>query len=231
MMIGISQPTFMPWIGYFAFLDKIDKLIFLDDVQFDKRSWQQRNYIKLNKEKSLLTISVKSKGKFDQKISDVEIIYDKNLDLIKKKIFFAYNKAKYYKNYNNEIFDILDKKYTYLSELNIELIKHFTRILNLNTDFDYSSNYSLNFKKENLIFELCKKNNCKEYLSTLGSKQYLESLNTIPETNIKILYFDYKDTIYNQLSGNFISKLSILDLLFNEGSNSINIIRQGFRII
>ena len=85
----------------------------------------------VNKEKSLLTISVKSKGKFDQKISDVEIIYDKNLDLIKKKIFFAYNKAKYYKNYNNEIFDILDKKYTYLSELNIELIKHFTRILNL----------------------------------------------------------------------------------------------------
>ena len=48
MLLGISQPTFFPWIGYFAFLDKIQKIIFLDDVQFEKRSWQQRNYIKIN---------------------------------------------------------------------------------------------------------------------------------------------------------------------------------------
>ena len=67
MLLGITQPTFLPWIGYFAFLDKIQKLIFLDNVQFEKRSWQQRNYICLNGQKHLMTISVKSKGKFNQK--------------------------------------------------------------------------------------------------------------------------------------------------------------------
>ena len=67
MLLGISQPTFMPWIGYFAFLDKIDNLVFLDSVQFEKRSWQQRNNIRLNNQKYLLTLPVKSKGKFFSK--------------------------------------------------------------------------------------------------------------------------------------------------------------------
>ena len=99
MLLGISQPTFLPWIGYFAFLDKIDKIIFLDNVQFKKRSWQQRNNIKLNGQKKFLSISVKSKGKFDQKISEVEILHDKNIELIKKQIYFEYKKAKYFKDY------------------------------------------------------------------------------------------------------------------------------------
>ena len=231
MLLGISQPTFMPWVGNFAFLDKIDKLIFLDNVQFEKRSWQQRNNIKLNCQKHLLTISVKSKGKFNQKISEVEILYDKNLELIKKKIYHSYNKAPYFKDYYKDICDIIDKKYVFLSELNIELIKFFTNSLNIKIDFDCSSNYPDNFKKEKLIFEICKLNKCTQYLTTIGSKNYLEKFNAIPETNIKISYFEYEDLKYRQMGKNFIPKLSIIDLLFNEGKNSINILREGFKII
>ena len=231
MLLGISQPTFLPWIGYFSFLDKIDKLIFLDNVQFEKRSWQQRNYIKLNGQKKFLTISVKSKGKFDQKISEVEILHDKNIELIKKQIFYAYKKASYFNDYYDSICEILDKKHNYLLELNIELIKFFIEVLDIKTNFDYSSNYSLNLKKEKLIFELCKLNNCKQYLTTIGSKNYLEDSDKIAETNIKIFYFEYENIKYSQLDNNFISKLSILDLLFNEGVNSINVIRKGFKLI
>jgi hypothetical protein len=231
MLLGISQPTFFPWIGYFSFVDKIDKLIFLDNVQVEKRSWQQRNYIKLNSQKKFLTISVKSKGKFHQKISEVEILHDKNIELIKKQIFYAYKKARYFKKYYNSICEILDKKHNYLLELNIELIKFFTEALDINLKFEYSSNYSLNLKKEKLIFKLCNLNNCEQYLTTIGSKNYLESSKKISDNNIKISYFEYEDVRYNQLDNNFISKLSILDLLFNEGTNSINIIQKGFKLI
>ena len=229
-MLGISQPTFFPWIGYFSFLDRINKLIFLDDVQFAKRSWQQRNNIKLNGQKQLLTISVKSKGKFNQKISEVEIIYDKNLEQIKKRIFYAYKDTNYFKNYYECICSILDKKHTHLSELNIDLIKFFIKALNIKIDFDYSSKYLLDLNKEKLIFELCKLNDCTQYLTTIGSKDYLEGFQVIPETNIKISYFEYQDIQYKQLYKNFIPKLSILDLLFNEGNNSIDIIRKGFKL-
>ncbi len=231
MLLGISQPTFMPWIGYFGFLDKIDKLIFLDDVQFERRSWQQRNNIKLNGQKNFLTISVKSKGKFSQKISEVEILHDKNIDLIKKQLFYAYKKANFFNDYYQNILNILDKKHTHLSKLNIDLIKFFTEALKIEINFDYSSNYSLNLKKEKLIFELCKLNDCSQYLTTVGSKDYLKDFQVIPKTNIKISYFEYEDIKYNQLDENFIPKLSILDLLFHEGANSINIIRKGFKLI
>ena len=68
-------------------------------------------------------------------------------------------------------------------------------------------------------------------MTTIGSKDYLEGFEVIPKTNIKISYFLYEDIKYNQLDENFIPKLSILDLLFHEGTNSINIIRKGFKLI
>ena len=70
---GIMQPTYLPWIGYFKMIQSCDNFIFLDSVQFDKRSWQQRNYIRGNSDKILLSIPVLSKGRFHQKINQVSI--------------------------------------------------------------------------------------------------------------------------------------------------------------
>ena len=71
--IAIMQPTFLPWLGYFSLIKKVDKFIFLDSVQFNKRSWQQRNKIKNNTKSMYLTVPVLSKNKFDQKISETKI--------------------------------------------------------------------------------------------------------------------------------------------------------------
>ena len=86
MKLAISQPTFLPWAGYFSLIDYVDHFIFLDDVQFEKRSWQQRNYISLDKKKFLLTVPVISKGKRFQNINEV-LILKENLDKILKTIF------------------------------------------------------------------------------------------------------------------------------------------------
>ena len=71
MIIGISQPTFIPWYGYFGLIEYVDEFIFLDHVQFDRRSWQQRNYIKIKNEKKLLTIPTIKENRDNQKILDV----------------------------------------------------------------------------------------------------------------------------------------------------------------
>lgn len=63
MKIAISQPTFLPWAGYIGLIDYVDKFIFLDNVQFEKRSWHQRNNIKVNNQRYLVTIPVYSKKK------------------------------------------------------------------------------------------------------------------------------------------------------------------------
>ena len=82
MIIGAMQPHFMPGIGYFALMKNVDQFVILDDVQFDKRSWQQRNYFFLNKKENFLTVPVLSKGSFHQKINEVKI--NKDTDYISK---------------------------------------------------------------------------------------------------------------------------------------------------
>ena len=64
MIIGISQPTFLPWCGSISLIDYVDEIVFLDNVQFDKRSWQQRNNIKTNTGVLTLTVPVVSKNLF-----------------------------------------------------------------------------------------------------------------------------------------------------------------------
>ena len=76
--VAIMQPTYLPWLGYFDLIDRSDIFVFLNSVQFDKRSWQQRNRIKTPNGELMLTVPVLTKGKFKQKIYDVEIDKSKN---------------------------------------------------------------------------------------------------------------------------------------------------------
>ena len=78
MNIAATQPTFLPYPGYFSLMDIVDELVIMDNIQFDSRSWQQRNYILFNNEKTLLTIPVLKKNKSHQKISEVCIDKSKN---------------------------------------------------------------------------------------------------------------------------------------------------------
>ena len=75
MIIAIIQPTFLPWCGYMSLIEYVDEVVFLDNVQFDKRSWQQRNKIKTANGTLTLTVPVITKNLFNQHIKDVKIDY------------------------------------------------------------------------------------------------------------------------------------------------------------
>ena len=78
--------------------------------------------------------------------------------------------------------------------------------------------------------DICVKKKCSTYFSTVGSKKYFQDLKTFPKSDIKIKYFQFKDAKYLQCYDNFTPKLSIIDLLFNLGPDSINYIRNNFFI-
>ena len=233
MKIAISQPTFLPWQGYFALIDYVDEFIFLDNVQFIKRSWMQRNKIKSNNKELLLSIPVKTKGKRFQNIKEVEINhehYDSNKVL--KTLYNNYKKSKYFENYIQAIQRVFLENKVYLCNLNINLIKIISKQIGIKTNFLSSSDLiSENFKKIELLSQICKRRNAENYISTLGSKVYLDDLNKFPGTDISINYFEYKHEKYNQIKKNFISFLSIVDLLFNEGPNTITMLRENFKIL
>ena len=116
----------MPWSGYFALMNAVDHFVFLDDVQFDKRSWQQRNKIKTEAGEKFLTLSVLTKGRFSQKINTVELTEFKKVGQKHlKTISHAYSKSKYFKI----VFPLIEREYTAnytnLCEFNINLIQQF----------------------------------------------------------------------------------------------------------
>jgi hypothetical protein len=231
MRIGISQPTFIPWYGYFGLLDYVDEFIFLTDVQFEARSWQQRNYIKFNDEKIFLTVPVLKKKKNHQKIYEVKINKEDNyIQKFIKTIEQSYRKSPYYSSYSKDIFNIISSNTDNLVDLNMNLIKYFCNILNINTKITNSIDLGLQNKKEDLIKEICKIKKCNEYISTTGAKEYLKDKFFFDNTSIKIRYFTINNFLYNQLGKKFIEKLSILDILFNEGPNTLNIIKKNFLI-
>ena len=225
MKIAIMQPTFLPWIGYFSMISKVDTFVILDNVQFDKRSWQQRNKIKSFDKFQYLTVPVKSKGLFNQHIREVEInIEEDYISKHKKTITNLYSKSKYFNKFSSNIFNIYNENFKFLIDLNMKFISYFCNYLNINTNIIYSSKLQVEGKKEHLILNICKYLKSDHYLSPIGSKNYIQRNNLFDDNNITLQYFEYNHPIYNQLYNDFIPYLSIIDLVFNEGDRSKNFI-------
>ena len=195
MKISIMQPTFLPWVGYFNMIIHSDLFVFLDDVQFERRSFQSRNKLIINKSAKLISVPVDSKNKFSQLLSEVKINYDR--DWVKdhlKSIYYNYCKHKFF----NEIYSILEK------DLNCKDDK----LINLNCRL------------------ILKSTGAKHYLTPERAKDYLgEEGKILKDENIEVTFLSYECKKYEQKnSKNFISHLSIIDLLFNHGKNSKNLI-------
>ena len=233
-MIYITQPTYLPWIGYFSFLDKAEEIIFLDDVQFSKRSWQQRNKIIFKENFLYLTVPVKSKGKRNQLIKDVEIYDNLFFSDHLKKIKHCYNNSQYF----SEVFNLLENlrpeisNKTSLSNMNILLIKKICEYLKINIKYSNSSKLNINKKRSEKLAEICKARIKFNLMSNEGTIDYMENdMEIFKRNNIKIKFYKYETVNYRQLSKKFEEKLSILDLMFNEGPNSLKIIRKGLQEI
>ena len=234
MIIAISQPTFLPYGGYFALIESVEQFIFLDDVQFDKRSWQQRNILSINGKPKFITIPVETKNKFNQNINSVKIDYKHfNVEKFLKTIELNYKKEPFFDEVFHEIKKIFLKRHEMLSELNIELIKMICIYLGINTSIILSSNFKKEKKlrKTELLLFLLNKFNCSQYYTTFGSKNYLGEMNIFPGTKIGIKYFYYSNSETNVKKDNQDLNLSTLDLMFRYGSKTKEKIIKNFKLV
>ncbi len=176
-----------------------------------------------------MTVPVIVKNKRLQKINEVQI--DQSRNYISKHlstIKFSYSKSPFFNHYYDDIKKIYNLDFKYLIDLNMRFIKLFITLLNLNSKISFSSDLAITKKKEFLIESICIKKKCSNYISTIGSKNYL---NKLQNNNVKINYFDFKNQKYFQIGSNFIEQLSIMDLLFNLGPDSLKYIRKNFYIL
>ena len=222
------QPTYLPWIGYFDLMDQADVFVILDDVQFSKQSWHQKNRIKTPNGELMLTVPVIRK--FPQLLNEAEINYSQkwlkqHIDSIK----CSYSKAKYFNDYFKFLEELYFKNVKKLTELTISIILWQKDALGIKTKIIKSSDINVSGRKVDLVIDICKQVGADEYLSPPGSKEYIDKNNIFKENKINLEYQKYEHPKYSQLWGDFMSYMSAIDLIFNEGDKSLDIIRSGRR--
>lgn len=226
--IAIMQPTYLPWIGYFDLIDQVDRFVFLDSVQFSKRSWQQRNRIKGPKEVRWLTVPVLTKGRSGQLIQEVEIAPSRafpghHIETIKR----FYSKAPSFTRYMDDLSATLRDTPRFLADLNIKLIRWFCAQMGIETEMIRSSSLNATGRRVELLTNICRSCEAESYLSPEGSRTYIEENNLFESNEIELTYHQYNHPEYHQLHGDFVPYLSVLDLILNEGASSLSIIRSG----
>lgn len=223
------QPTFLPWIGYFALMERVDEFIILDDVQFERRSWQQRNRIRTRQGEQMLTVPVIKKGQRDQMIFDVQVLMEdgNSIKKICKGIENSYRKAPFYDLHSDQIYEVLQSSHGNLCDLNVELIKVISRILGIATPLFFSSDIKAEGAKDIKLANICKCRMAKSYVSPIGSKSYLDASSIFHDYGISIDYHDYRHPLYKQMHADFIPYMSVIDLIFNHGPKSREIMLSG----
>ena len=224
MKIAIHQPEFMPWLGYFHKMKMADVYVILDKVQFKKRYFENRNYIRnsVNDTKEWITIPVKTKGKYHQNISDVEVSYEENWYKKISNTFIArYGENEVTLSFNNLIEEFIESnRNKSLLELNINIIDWFRDRFDIKTPLFYLSDLDINSKGSDLILDICKKMKSTTYICGPSGKDYL-NLDDFKKEQIEIEWQNFAECNYYKKESK-LSYLSSFDFVQSFGLNCSN---------
>jgi len=232
MRVTIMQPAYISWLGYFNRIRNSDLFIYLDDVQLDhssKTRFTNRNKINTFNGPLWLTLPLKIKGNNNKKIYELQIVKDQWAKKHKKNIQFNYKNAPFFYDFSDPILEAYDNNWNSLVQLIYHLDNCFFDILEINTPIVRSSTIKTEGLKSDYILNLCKSQGATEYVSGIFGKDYLDQ-EAFRKAGIDILIHEYQPTPYKQNFKNFTPYLSIIDLVFNEGIKSIELIGKGSKL-
>ncbi len=225
MKIAVHQPQYMPWMGYFDKMEQSDIFVILDDVQYKKNEWQNRNKIRTPDEWQWITVPVEYS--FGQKIEDIRINNRSNWRKKHiKSLSLNYSKAEYFSKYFGIFEKILSREWVSLCDLNVYVINEFRKVLGIGSDIIKSSGLGINTSSTRRLVDICKDLGGDTYISGPGGRDYLEE-NIFEENGIKLIYQAYEHPEYKQVYKGFYPYMSVIDLLFCEGPGSLDKIKEG----
>jgi len=227
--VAILQSNYIPWKGYLDIIAAVDEFIIYDEVQFTKNDWRNRNKIKTKDGIQWITIPVRQK-KLSQRISETEISDPKWRNKNWNTILTNYSKAPNFNTFAAQFEDFYrNVDSTFLSEINIKLLKLICGMLNIKTVISNSADFDLTGDPTERLVNLCKQTQAQIYLSGPAAKNYLRE-DLFSNEGIAVEWMDYNSyPEYRQLYPPFDHYVSIIDLLFNEGNDSIKYMKYAKR--
>lgn len=223
-ILTAMQPAFLPWCGLIARIAAADKFVLFDAVQFERQSFQNRNRIKTATGVQWLTVPVKLNGHMDKPISQIEIAPGNWARKHLRAIELAYAKAPYFEAYYSPLQAIYAKDWRYLAGLNRGILDWLLACLDIQIPIISASEQGFEGSKSALVLDMCLKLGATGYIFGAMGKGYAD-VGAFERAGVKVWFQDYQYPAYPQLHGQFVPNLSVIDLLFNCGSDSLKIIK------
>lgn len=219
MKCVVMQPTFFPWAGYFNLMAQADCFVFFDDVQLEIRSWQVRNRILVQGKAAWISIPVVHRGQ-DQIINQTEVFDESRWrDKLYRQIFQSYARHQHHEDMLQVANKLPGIQSRNLAEVNIALILACCEKLNIMPKSVFrSSELDVAGKRSDRLIRICEKLGCDEYLSPVGSADYLAEDQFCERTSINLSFQQYSPVPYLQKKNqDFVSHLSIIDVVASLG--------------
>jgi hypothetical protein len=224
----VLQPGYLPWLGFFEQLARADEFVYLDDVQFDKHGWRNRNRIKGPGGPVWLTVPVRVSGLEQPVIRDVEIDATqrrwatKHLQALRQ----HYGRCPHFDWLYPDLEACLTQSWTRIADLDITLTQRLAGKLGLQRRTHRSSELAVPDDRCGRLIDLCRRMECGFYYSGAAARDYLD-VEDFRAAGIRVEFQDYAHPTYPQRYGEFVPYLSVVDLMFNCGPESLSILLAG----
>jgi len=217
--VGIIQSCYIPWKGYFDFINSVDHFVLYDDVQYTRRDWRNRNQIKCAEGLRWLTVPVEVKGKFTQAIRDTRIAERTWAESHLKALVHTYARAPFFDDYRDFLRDAYAEAGSLerLSQVNFLFIQRLCQVLGIKTPLTWSSEFELRGNKSERLLNICLDLGASEYVSGPAARCYLDTA-LFNEKGVDVSFFDYGGyPEYEQLYPPFAHTVTLIDLLVHTG--------------
>jgi hypothetical protein len=228
VIVSIHQPGYLPWHGLFHRLALSDVHIFFDSTQFEKNGFNNRVKVKTAQGGTWLTVPVLVKGKFgNNPIREARINNTVSWQQAHwKTLTYSYARAPFFRDHARFFESFYAQQWSVLGDLNIAAIEHLARTLGIRCRFLRASELSVDGTKAELVLNLCKAVGATAYISGVNGRDYLDA-EAFRRGGIALRFQDYSEPHYHQLYGDFEPFMSVVDLLFNHGENSLRMMMAG----
>ena len=232
MKLGVMQPYFYPYLGYWQLMNCVDEYIIYDDVNYIKGGWINRNRIKVNEAPVYFGISVK-KASQNKKICEHEIsMSDSDKQSLLMKVKRAYGKSPYFNDVYELFKDTVYCEKTNLAEYLEYSIRGIAEFMGISAKIYLASKLKLDHtnRAQERIIDICRLRGASEYINAVGGKELYDK-QLFSEAGIKLNFLKMdSDIVYSQGKGQFIPSLSILDVLMFNSKEEIRTLLQRYSI-
>ena len=233
MKLAIMQPYFFPYIGYFQLINSVDKFIIYDNIQYTKKGWINRNRILVNKKDQLITLPVKKDSDYLNIVErELSESWGKDKNKMLNVIKSSYNKAPYFQ----ETFELISK---YLNDSEVNLFKFIYNgiilindYLEIKTPIVISSTIDVNhaLKSQDKVLSLCKEQNADIYINSIGGVELYDK-EIFKQNNIELNFIKSNPIKYKQLNNEFVSWLSIIDIMMFNSKEQVKEYLNSYTLI